>query len=103
MSESGKYGASHACAGIIGNVDFRISSRAKGVLEQHIILSGGRFRGIRNGATWHTDPSLRVFTSGAGEGLYLDRAWREGFAAPAPLNLTFWPWMFPSHLCSRID
>src|SRR6266852_5812891 len=66
MSESGKYGAPHACAGIIGNVDFRIGSRAKGVLEQHIILSGGRFRGIRNGATWHADPSLRVFTSGAG-------------------------------------
>jgi hypothetical protein len=69
MSESGKYGPAHACAGIIGNVDFRVGSRAKGILEQHIILSGGRFRGIRNGATWHSDPSLRVFTSGSGEGL----------------------------------
>src|SRR2546423_9480621 len=53
MSESGKYGDARACAGIIGNVDFRAGSRAKGILEQHIILSGGRFRGIRNGATWH--------------------------------------------------
>ena len=96
MSESGKYGAAHACAGIIGNVDFRVGSRAKGILEQHIILSGGRFRGIRNGATWHSDPSLRVFTSGSGEGLYVDRAWREGFAALAPLNLTFEAWMFHS-------
>src|SRR5207245_4896792 len=58
MSESGKYGAARACAGIIGNVDFRVGSRAKGILEQHITLSGGRFRGIRNGATWHQDPSL---------------------------------------------
>jgi len=77
MSESGKYGPAHACAGIIGNVDFRVGSRAKGILEQHVILSGGRFRGIRNGATWHADPSLRVFTSGSGEGLYVDRAWRD--------------------------
>jgi predicted TIM-barrel fold metal-dependent hydrolase len=103
MSESGKYGPARACAGIIGNVDFRIGSRAKGILEQHIIASGGRFRGIRNGATWHADPSLRVFTSGAGEGLYLDRSWREGFAALAPLNLSFEAWMFHSQLGDLID
>src|ERR1043166_7066184 len=103
MSESGKYGAARACAGIIGNVAFRVGSRAKGILEQHIILSGGRFRGIRNGATWHQDPSLRVFTSGSGEGLYLDRAWREGFAALAPLNLSFEAWMFHSQLGDLID
>jgi len=44
MSESGKYGSAHACAGIIGNVDFRVGSRAKGILEQHIVAGGGRFR-----------------------------------------------------------
>src|SRR5260370_4838086 len=51
MSESGKYGAPRACAGIIGNIDFRIGSRAKGVLSQHFILSGGRSRGIPTAAT----------------------------------------------------
>jgi len=103
MGESGKYGPARPCSGIIGNVDFRVGSRAKGILEQHIILSGGRFRGIRNGATWHPDPSLRIFTSGSGEGLYLDRAWREGFAALAPLNLTFEAWMFHSQLGDLVD
>ncbi|HEX3863717.1 MAG TPA: amidohydrolase family protein [Stellaceae bacterium] len=98
MSESGKYGPSRACAGIIGNVDFRVGSRAKGILEQHIVASGGRFRGIRNGATWHSDERLRVFTSGSGEGLYVNSKWREGFAALAPLNLTFEAWMFHSQL-----
>jgi len=103
MSESGKYGAARACAGIVGNVDFRIGSRAKAVLEQHILLSGGRFRGIRNGATWDADPGLRVFTSGSGEGLYVNRAWREGFAALAPLNLTFEAWMFHTQLGDLIS
>ncbi len=103
MSESGKYGPARACAGIIGNVDLRVGGRAKGVLEQHIAAAGGRFRGIRNGATWHPDPNLRVFTSGAGEGLYLDRSWREGFAALAPLNLSFEAWMFHTQLGDVID
>ena len=99
MSESGKYGSTKCCAGIIGNVDLRaVGGRAKGILEQHIVASGGRFRGIRNGATWHSDPSLRVFTSGSGEGLYVDRSFREGFAALAPLNLSFEAWMFHTQL-----
>jgi len=68
MSESGKYGSTRACAGIIGNVDFRVGSRAKGILEQHIVASGGRFRGIRNGATWHADPNLRVSPQGPVKG-----------------------------------
>jgi predicted TIM-barrel fold metal-dependent hydrolase len=83
----------------LGNVDLRaVGGRAKGILEQHVTASGGRFRGIRNGATWHADNSLRVFTSGSGEGLYVDRSFREGFAALAPLNLTFEAWMFHSQL-----
>jgi L-fuconolactonase len=99
MSESGKYGTTRCCAGIIGNVDLRaVGGRAKGILEQHIAASGVRFRGIRNGATWHSDPSLRVFTSGSGEGLYTDRSFRDGFAALAPLNLTFEAWAFHSQL-----
>ncbi|HEY1795291.1 MAG TPA: amidohydrolase family protein [Stellaceae bacterium] len=103
MSESGKYGPAHACAGIIGNVDFRVGSRAKGILEQHVVAGGGRFRGIRNGATWHSDPNLRVFTSGSGEGLYVNPQWREGFAALAPLNLTFEAWMFHTQLGDLIS
>jgi predicted TIM-barrel fold metal-dependent hydrolase len=104
MSESGKYGPTKCCAGIIGNVDLRaVGGRARGILEQHIAASGGRFRGIRNGATWHSDPSLRVFTSGSGEGLYVDRSFREGFAALAPLNLTFEAWMFHSQLSDLIS
>ena len=68
MSASGKYGKTRCIAGIIGNVDLRIGSRAKGILEQHVTRSGGRFKGIRNGATWHADPSLEIYCSGAPAG-----------------------------------
>jgi hypothetical protein len=89
MSESGKYGPTRCIAGIIGFVDLQLGSRAKGVLERHIAVSDGRLRGIRNGSTWSDDPALKTFTAGAPKGLLLDKNFREGFAALAPLRLPF--------------
>jgi predicted TIM-barrel fold metal-dependent hydrolase len=103
MSASGKYGPTHCCAGIIGNVDLRIGARARDVLEKHVVASGGRFRGIRNNSTWHADSALGIFTGGAPAGLLLDRNWRAGFAALAPLGLSFDAWMFHPQLGELID
>jgi L-fuconolactonase len=103
MSASGKYGPARCCAGIIGNVDLRIGSRAKGVLEQHLAVSGGRFKGIRNGATWHDDPDLAIYCSGAPQGLYRDGNFREGFAALAALGLSFDAWLFHTQLGDVVD
>src|SRR5207244_11364501 len=63
MSASGKYGPARCIAGIIGFVDLRLGSRAKGVLERHIAVSDGRLRGIRNGSTWSDDQTLKTFTA----------------------------------------
>ena len=60
MSASGKYGPTHCITGIIGFVDLRLGSRAKGILERHIAISDGRLRGIRNGSTWSDDPTLKT-------------------------------------------
>ncbi|HEY1301114.1 MAG TPA: amidohydrolase family protein [Stellaceae bacterium] len=103
MSASGKYGKTRAIDGIIGNVDLRIGSRAKGILEQHVTISGGRFKGIRNGATWHADPDLAIYCSGAPEGLYRDRNFREGFAGLAALGLSFDAWVFQTQLDDVTD
>ena len=103
MSASGKYGKTRCIAGIIGNVDLRIGGRAKGILEQHVTISGGRFKGIRNGATWHADPSLQIYCSGAPEGLYRDRNFREGFAGLASLGLSFDAWLFHTQLSDVVD
>jgi len=103
MSASGKYGPTRCIAGIIGNVDLRIGSRAKGILEQHVTISGGRFKGIRNGATWHDDPSLQIYCSGAPQGMYRDRSFREGFAGLASLGLSFDAWVFHTQLSDIVD
>jgi predicted TIM-barrel fold metal-dependent hydrolase len=103
MSASGKYGPTRCCAGIIGNVDLRIGGRAREVLEKHIAISSGRLRGVRNGSTWHADERLKIYCSGAPEGLLLDKTWREGFASLAPLGLAFDAWMFQTQLGDLVD
>jgi predicted TIM-barrel fold metal-dependent hydrolase len=103
MSESGKYGPTRCIDGIIGFVDLQLGSGAKGVLERHIAVSDGRLRGIRNGSTWSDDPTLKTFTAGSPKGLLLDKNFREGFAALAPLGLAFDGWMFQTQLDDLVD
>jgi predicted TIM-barrel fold metal-dependent hydrolase len=103
MSASGNYGPTHCVAGVVGYVDLRLGSRAKGVLERHIAISDGRIRGIRNGSTWSDDPVLKGFRGAAGPGLYLDKNFREGFAALVALGLTFDAWVFQTQLVEVVD
>jgi predicted TIM-barrel fold metal-dependent hydrolase len=103
MSASGNYGPTRCIAGVVGYVDLRLGSRAKGVLERHIAISDGRIRGIRNGATWSDDPVLKGFGGAAGPGLYLDKNFREGFPALVALDLTFDAWVFQTQLVDVVD
>jgi L-fuconolactonase len=103
MSASGNYGPTRCIAGIVGYVDLRLGSRAKGVLERHIAVSDGRVRGIRNGSTWSDDPVLKGFGGAVGPGLYLDKGFREGFSALLALDLTFDAWVFQTQLGDVID
>jgi len=103
MSASGNYGPTRCIAGIVGYVDLRLGSRAKGVLERHIAVSDRRLRGIRNGSTWSDDPVLKGFGGAAGPELYLDKSFREGFSALVALDLTFDAWLFQTQLGDVID
>jgi predicted TIM-barrel fold metal-dependent hydrolase len=103
MSASGNYGPTRCIAGVVGFVDLRLGSRAKGVLERHIAISDGRLRGIRNGSTWSDDPVLKGFGNAAGPGLYLDKSFREGFAALISLDLAFDAWVFQTQLGDVVD
>ena len=103
MSASGNYGPTRCIAGVVGYVDLRLGSRAKSVLEKHIAVSDGRIRGIRNGSTWSDDPVLKGFGGAGGPGLYLDKNFREGFAALIALDLTFDAWVFQTQLGDVVD
>jgi predicted TIM-barrel fold metal-dependent hydrolase len=94
MSASGGYGAAKICAGIVGHADLRLGARVKPVLEAHIRLGGGRFRGIRHIAAWDKDPIVLNPGNPAPRGLLGDSAFRAGFAQLAPMNLSFEAWLY---------
>ncbi len=103
MSASGIYGPTKVCAGIVGNVDLGLGARAGELLDQHIAAGGGRFRGIRNAASWDADPSILGPIGRQTEGRYRDSRFREGFAELAKRNLSFDAWMFEPQLPDLID
>ncbi len=94
MSESGLYGPTKICAGIVGHADLRLGDAVKPVLEAHIAAGGGRFRGIRHIATWDSDPILLNPAYTPPEDMLDSAGFRAGFAQLAPLDLSFDAWLF---------
>ena len=81
MSASGAYGATRACAGIVGLADLTLGDGVDAVLEAHRAAGGGRFRGIRHIGAWDADATCPARSTGAGRPLPARPAFREGFAA----------------------
>ncbi len=103
MSASGLYGDFRACAGIVGRADLLLSDGVKAVLEAHVRAGGGRFRGIRNSASWEPDKEVLGPLNRVEEGLYLRDDFRAGFRHLAPLGLSFDAWLLEPQLPDVID
>jgi predicted TIM-barrel fold metal-dependent hydrolase len=58
MSASGLYGPTRVAAGIVGFADLTLGDRVEPVLEAHIQVGGGRFRGVRHSAAWDASPII---------------------------------------------
>ncbi|WP_293902483.1 amidohydrolase family protein [Phenylobacterium sp.] len=103
MSASGLYGATRACAGIVSRADLLLGDGVKAVLEAHIQAGGGRFRGIRNSASFDADPEVLGPLNRLEAGLYLRDDFRAGFKHLAPMGLTFDAWLLEPQLPDLID
>ena len=104
MSASGLYGDVRACAGIVGHADLKLGAAVRTVLEAHLAAGGGRFRGIRQSASWDADANVLGPLSGRSPpGLYGQADFRQGFAQLAPLGLSFDAWMLEPQLPDLID
>ncbi|WP_211869514.1 amidohydrolase family protein [Neoroseomonas terrae] len=103
MSESGGYGPTHICAGIVGFADLRLGAAVRPVLEAHIRAGGGRFRGIRHIAAWDPDPTMLNPAYQPGQHMLLDPVFRAGFAELAPLGLSFDAWLLHPQLDDLVD
>lgn len=104
MSASGNYGPCRVCEGIVGHADLMLGARVRDVLEAEIAVGGGRFRGIRYGASWDADQSVGKFVSRQiPPHVVKDKTFREGFAQLAPLGLSFESWQYHPQLPDAID
>lgn len=80
------------CDRMVGRVDMMLGSRATGLLERHVALSGGRFTAIRQSTAW--DASDRVHKVVPAEGMLRDPTFRQGIACLGPLGLAFDAWVY---------
>ena len=103
MSASGGYGETRACAGIVSKADLSLGDAVKPVLEAHVTAGNGRFRGIRNSASFEADKDVLGPLNRVEAGLYLDATFRKGFARLAPMGLSFDAWLLEPQLPDVID
>jgi predicted TIM-barrel fold metal-dependent hydrolase len=103
MSASGLYGDFRACAGIVSRADLLLGDAVKPVLEAHIRAGGGRFRGIRNSASFEADKDVLGPLNRVEAGLYLRDDFRAGFKHLAPLGLSFDAWLLEPQLPEVVD
>lgn len=98
MSDSGIYGPTRACAGIVSYVDMTLGARARAVLEAHVAAGNGRFRGIRHAGGWDASPEVRNSHTNPPQGLYAQPDYREGVAQLGALGLTYEAWQYHPQL-----
>jgi predicted TIM-barrel fold metal-dependent hydrolase len=103
MAASGLYGETKACAGIVSRADLTLGDGVKAVLEAHVTAGGGRFRGIRNSASFNADVEVLGPLNRVEAGLYLSDGFRKGFRHLAPMGLTFDAWLLEPQLPDVID
>ena len=99
MGASGAFGAAKVCARMVGRVDLLLGAKAGSLLERHMIASGGRFAGIRQSTAWDADIHKVVPV----QGMLLDPAFRQGYAALSALGLVFDAWVYHPQLHEVAD
>lgn len=102
MGASGNYGDRRVCAAIVGHLDLTSRSHAA-ILDAHVAAGGGRFRGIRQSASYDPDPDVLEPIARVTEGLYRDPHFRVGFSRLGPLGLSFDAWLLEPQLPDLVD
>jgi predicted TIM-barrel fold metal-dependent hydrolase len=104
MSASGIYGETRACAGIVSRGDFTLGSATAGkVLDAHIAAGNGRFRGVRQSASYDADKDVLGPLVRVEGGLYASDAFRSGFGELAKRGLSFDAWLLEPQLPELIS
>ena len=102
-SASGAFGPCRVAAGIVGNVNLMLGDAAGAVLDAHLALAPGHFKGVRNSSVNHPEPSARGSMLNAAPGMLADADFRRGIKALAARGLSFDAWMYHTQLDDLVD
>ena len=89
-------------AAIASHADLTLGESVAEVLEAHIEMGKGRFRGIRHGTSHDPSPVIPAYRD-QGPGVMMTPKFREGFAQLRRLDLTFDAWLFHPQLGELAD
>ncbi len=103
MAASGRYGATRACAGIVGRADLALGAAVEPVLAAHVAAGNGRFRGIRHAAGWDASDQVRNSHTNPPPQLFRMPSFRQGFAKLRQFNLSFDVWLYHPQLGDVVD
>lgn len=81
-------------AGIVGRADLQLGNSVREVLEAHMAIGDGRFRGIRHAGARDPYPEALLIAGRAPAGLYSDSDYREGLKVLGDMGLTFDTWHY---------
>ena len=98
MAASGRYGPILACEGIVGRADLSQGASVAEVLEAHVRVGAGRFKGIRHAAAFDPSPDIRRGHAAPPPGLLGLPKFREGFAKLGEAGLSFEAWVYHPQL-----
>ncbi|MBD3649489.1 MAG: amidohydrolase family protein [Pseudomonadales bacterium] len=81
-------------AGIVGHADLTLGGDVKEVLEAHLDVGDGRFRGIRHAGARDPHPEALMIAGRALEGLYGRDDFRKGMKVLGDMGLTYDTWHY---------
>ena len=103
MAASGRYGATRACAGIVGYADLTRGAAVEEILAAHVAAGNGRFRGIRHAAGWDASDEVQNSHTKPPPELLKRAEFRAGFARLKQFGLSFEAWLYHPQLADVAD
>ncbi len=103
MAASGRYGATRACAGIVGYADLTRGAAVEEILAAHVAAGNGRFRGIRHAAGWDASEEVQNSHTKPPPDLFRRDEFRAGFARLGQFGLSFDAWLYHPQLADLAD
>jgi L-fuconolactonase len=94
MSESGQYGKTRICEGIVGHANMMLGAKVEPVLEAHVKAGNGRFRGIRHITAWDPNPVIMNPAYTPPRHALQDKTFQEGLRVLGRMGLTFDAWLY---------